>query len=38
MENDCKISKTAKTLGIHRTTLYKKMERLNIKFSRLIDL
>lgn len=37
MENDYKISKTAKDLGIHRTTLYKKMERLNIKLSRSVE-
>lgn len=37
IENDYKISKTAKDLGIHRTTLYKKMERLNIKLSKAVE-
>ncbi|MBM7871621.1 PAS domain S-box-containing protein [Clostridium pascui] len=37
MENNYKISKTAKDLGIHRTTLYKKLERLNIKLSKSVE-
>ncbi len=37
MENNYKISKAAKDLGIHRTTLYKKLEKLNIKFSKAVE-
>ena len=38
MENGYKISKAAEDLGVHRTTLYKKMERLNIKLSRSVEI
>ncbi|MBU5483180.1 sigma 54-interacting transcriptional regulator [Clostridium sp. MSJ-11] len=37
MENDYKISKVAKELGIHRTTLYKKLEKLDIKILKQIE-
>ncbi|GAA0724607.1 sigma-54-dependent Fis family transcriptional regulator [Clostridium malenominatum] len=37
MENDYKIAKTANDLGVHRTTLYKKLEKLDIKILKQID-
>ncbi|WP_034602089.1 sigma-54 interaction domain-containing protein [Clostridiisalibacter paucivorans] len=36
-KNDYKISKTARELGIHRTTLYNKLKKLNITISKNIE-
>ncbi|SKC81601.1 sigma-54 interaction domain-containing protein [Maledivibacter halophilus] len=36
IENNYNATKTAYDLGIHRTTLYKKMDRFNIKISRIV--
>ena len=36
-ENNFNIAETANALGIHRTTLYKKLERLDIKLERYVN-